>query len=65
MFKSWRMGWTGLASLIVTKKIDTKFCSANLKRRDHFGDLGLDRRILQSILKKWVVVVGIGLKWLK
>jgi hypothetical protein len=34
-----------------------KFWSEKLNRRDHLEDLGIDGRILKSILKKWDVRV--------
>jgi hypothetical protein len=38
----------------------------NLKERDHFGDPGIDGRIiLRWILRKWDVGVKTGPSWLK
>jgi hypothetical protein len=38
----------------------------NLRERDHWGDPGVDKRILlRSILRKWDVGVWTGLSWLR
>jgi hypothetical protein len=38
---------------------------ANVKEREHWGDLGVDRWIiLKCILEKWVVNLQNELKWL-
>jgi hypothetical protein len=38
----------------------------NLRERDHWGDPGVDRRIiLRWIFRKWDVVVCTGLSWLR
>jgi hypothetical protein len=35
------------------------------ERRDHWGDLGVDGRILRWIFRKWDVVLWTGLSWLR
>ena len=44
----------------------TGFWWGNLKKRDHLGDPGVDRRIiLKWIIRKWDVGEWIGLIWLR
>jgi hypothetical protein len=40
--------------------------SVNLRERDHWGDPGVDRRIiLRRIFRKWDVGLWTGLSWLR
>jgi len=42
------------------------FCWGNLRERDHFGDPGVDGRIiLRWIFRKWDVGVWTGSSWLR
>jgi hypothetical protein len=43
-----------------------RFLVRNLRERDHWGDLGVDGRIiLRRIFRKWDVVLWTGLSWLR
>jgi len=37
--------------------------SGNRREGDHWGDLGVDGRILGWISRKWDVCIGTGLGW--
>jgi hypothetical protein len=44
----------------------TGFWLGNLRKKDHWGDPGVDGRIiLRWIFRKWVVGIWTGLSWLK
>jgi hypothetical protein len=46
--------------------VDTQFWWGNLTVKDHWGDPGVDGRIvLKWIFRKWDVVLWTGLIWLR
>jgi len=49
----------------VTSEIQRGFLWGGLNEREHFEDLGVDRRkILKCIFKRWDVAAWVGLIWL-
>jgi hypothetical protein len=44
----------------------TGFWSGNLRERDHWGDPGVDGRIILTwVFRKWYVGIWTGLRWLR
>jgi hypothetical protein len=62
VIKSRIMRWAGHGR----KEVCTGFCCRNLGERDHWGDPGVDGRIiLRCIFRKWDVGVWTGFGWLR
>ena len=56
VIESRRMRWAGYVACMGRRKASTGFRWGNLRERDHFGDLGVDGRIiLRWIFRKWDV----------
>jgi hypothetical protein len=48
------------------REVNKRFFWGNLRERDHLEDQGVDGRIiLRWIFRKWDVVAGTGLIWLR
>jgi hypothetical protein len=59
-----KMRWAGLVARMGSGDACTGFWWGNLRKRDHWGDPGVDERlILRWIFRKWDVGVWTGLSW--
>jgi len=67
VIKSRRMSWAGhVARMGERRGAYRVFGMENLRERDHFGDPGVDwRMILRWIFRKWDVGVWTGSRWLR
>jgi hypothetical protein len=67
VIKSRRMIWAGhVARMGEGRGVYRIFLCGNLKVRDHWGDPGVDGKIiLRWIFRKWDVRVWTGLSWLR
>jgi hypothetical protein len=66
VIKSRRMRWAGHITGIRRGEACTGVWCGNLRERDHWGDPGIDERIIiRWIFRKWYMGVWIGLSWLR
>jgi hypothetical protein len=64
VIKSRRIGWVRHVARMGRREACMGFWWGNLRERDHWGDPGVDGRIILGwILRKWDVVLGTGLGW--
>ena len=61
-----RMGWAEHVACMGRGEVYTGFWWGNLREREHWGDSGVDGRIiLRWIFRKWDVGVWTGSRWLR
>jgi hypothetical protein len=66
VIKSKRMRWAGHVARMGRKEACIVFWWVNPRERDHWGDPGLDGRIILGwIFRKWDVELWTGLGWLR
>jgi hypothetical protein len=66
VIKSRRMAWAGHVARMRKREVCTGFWWGNLGERDHWGDPGVDGRIILGwIFKKCDAGVRTGLGWLR
>jgi hypothetical protein len=66
VIKSRRMRWVGHVARLGEERGGIEFWWGNLRERDHWGDPGVDGRIILTwIFRKWDVGVWTGLGWLR
>jgi hypothetical protein len=66
VIKSRRMRWAGHVARMGKREACIGFWCGNLRERDHWGDPGVDVRIMLGwIFRKWDLGVGTGLGWLR
>ena len=66
VIKSRRMRWAGHVARMGRGEARTGFWWRNLREKDHWGDPGVDGRIiLRWIVRKWDVGIWNGSSWLR
>jgi len=65
VIKSRRMRWGGHVARMWKGEACTGYWWGNLAERDHWGDPGVDGRLLRWIFRKWDVGVWTGSSWLR
>jgi hypothetical protein len=66
VIKSIRMRLAGHVARMGRREACIGFCWGNQRKRDHWGDPGVDGRIILGwIFRKWDVGVWAGLGWLR
>jgi hypothetical protein len=66
VIKSRRMRWVRHVARMGESEACIRFWWENLRERDHWGDPGVDRKIILGwIFRKWDVGVWTGLSWLR
>jgi hypothetical protein len=66
VIKSRRIRWAGHIARMGKREVHTGFWWGDLREGDHFGDQGVDGRIiLKLIFKKWDGRAWTGLSWVR